>query len=200
MSIKEANRLSVMKQVDKGVLGMKKASEEIGVSLRQVKRIRKRYLIEGDVGLISKHRGKVSPNRIDTKLKREVQVILKREEYRGFGPTLLREKLRERHGIYLSNETLRNWMIEEGSWVAKKQKTRKVYQRRMRRSRFGEMLQGDGSRHAWFEDRGEVCTLVLFIDDATGKLTAAKFVPAETTDVNILWKMEAEVQLPCGSD
>jgi hypothetical protein len=182
MSIREANRLSVMKQLDKKMLSMKKASEEMGVSSRQAKRIRKRYLIEGDVGLISKHRGKVSPNKIDSKLKKQVQAIIRREEYQGFGPTLLEEKLRERHGIYLSNETLRKWMIEEGLWEAKKRKTRKIYQRRMRRSRFGEMLQGDGSRHAWFEDRGEVCTLVLFIDDATGKLTAGKFVSAETTE------------------
>lgn len=182
MSIKEANRLSVMRQVDKKILSMKKASEEMGVSLRQAKRIRHRYLRHGEMGLMSKHRGKISPNRIDPKLKGEVLRILHREEYIGFGPTLAKEKLQQRHGTYLSDETLRKWMIEDGLWEAKKQRKRKVYQRRLRRSRFGEMLQGDGSRHAWFEDRGEICTLVLFIDDATGCLTAGSFVPAETTE------------------
>jgi hypothetical protein len=43
-------------------------------------------------------------------------------------------------------------------------------------------LQGDGSRHAWFENREEECTLVIFVEDATSKLTAGKFVPAETTE------------------
>jgi hypothetical protein len=72
-------------------------------------------------------------------------------------------------------------MIQEGLWEAKKRKERKIYQRRVCRARFGELLQGDGSRHAWFEDRGDKCTLVIFVDDATSKLTAGRFVPAETT-------------------
>lgn len=182
MSIKEANRLSIMRQVDKKILSTKKASEELGVSLRQAKRIRQRYLLYGELGLISKHRGKISPNRIDPRLKNAVLSILQREEYAAFGPTLAMEKLRERHGIYLSEETLRKWMIGAELWKAKKQKDRRVYQRRMRRSRFGELLQGDGSRHAWFEDRGEECTIVIFVDDATSRLTAGKFVPAETTE------------------
>ena len=182
MSFKEANRLSIMRQIDKKILTLRKASEELGVSERQIKRIRKRYLSEGESGLISKHRGKISPNRIDARLKCNVIKILKREEYAGFGPTLAKEKLSLRHGYSLSDETIRKWMIEEGLWEAKIQKSRKVYQRRIRRARFGELLQGDGSRHAWFEARGEKCTLVIFVDDATSRLTAGRFVPAETTE------------------
>ncbi len=182
MSVTEANRLSVMRQIDKKILNMRRASEELGVSLRQAKRIRKRYLLQGESGLISKHRGKISPNRIEPKLKTAVVKILQKEEYSGFGPTFAKEKLRQRHGYYLSDETLRKWMIECGLWKAKTLKEHKVYQRRVRRSRFGELLQGDGSRHAWFEDRGDECTLVIFVDDATSKLTVGKFVPAETTE------------------
>lgn len=182
MSIKEANRLSIMRQVDKKILTAEKASEELGISLRQTKRIRKRYLLYGEAGLISKHHGKVSPNRIDSKLKEAVMKILRKDEYVGFGPTFTKEKLRERHGYYLSDETLRQWMIQEKLWETKTRRDRKVYQRRVRRSRFGELLQGDGSRHAWFEDRGEECTIVIFVDDATSRLTAGKFVPVETTD------------------
>lgn len=182
MSIKEANRLSVMKQIDKRLLSIRKASEELGVSLRQAKRIRKRYLAEGEEGLISRHLGKISPNRIDPQKRKRVMKILQREEYAGFGPTLAREKLQQRHGHNQSDETLRKWMIQEGLWKAKVQKERKIYQRRIRRSRFGELLQGDGSRHAWFEGRGEECTLVIFVDDATSRLTVGRFVPAETTE------------------
>lgn len=182
MSIEEANRLSVMRQVDKKVLDMKRAGEELGVSLRQAKRIRKRYLKEGEAGLISRHRGKMSPNRIEPKLKGAVIKILQREEYAGFGPTFARDKLRQRHGYHLSDETLRKWMMEHGLWEAKTLKEHKVHQRRVRRGRFGELLQGDGSRHAWFEDRGNECTVVIFVDDATSKLTVGKFVPAETTE------------------
>jgi len=182
MSIKEAGRLSVMRQIDKQVITLHKASEELGLSLRQAKRIRKRYRQEGILGLISKRRGKISPNRIDPKLKEEVMKIMGKKEYSGFGPTFMMEKLRQRHGYYLSDETLRKWMIECGLWEAKKGKIRRVYQRRVRRARFGELLQGDESRHDWFEGRGNECTLVLFVDDATSQLTAARFVEAETTN------------------
>jgi len=181
MSIEEANRLSLMRQVDKKILSIRKVSEELGVSLRQAKRIRKRYLQEGEKGLISRHRGKISPNRIEAEFKKAVVKILHRDEYAGFGPTLTMEKLKQRHGYHLSDETLRKWMIEEGLWEAKKAKIRKVYQRRVRRARFGELLQGDGSRHKWFEERGEECTLVIFVDDATSRITAGRFVEAETT-------------------
>lgn len=182
MSLKEAGRLSVMRQVDKKVLTLNKAAEELGLSLRQVKRVRKRYLREGERGLISKHKGKISPNRIDLELKAAVMKILSDADYAGFGPTLAKEKLRSRHSYHVSEETLRKWMIEDGLWEAKSRKERKVYQRRIRRSRFGELLQGDGSRHAWLEDRGPECTLVIFVDDATSRLTAGLFVEAETTE------------------
>ena len=180
MSLKEADQLSVMRQIDKKVLSLKKAAEELGISLRQARRIRKRYLKEGERGLISKHKGKISPNRIDPKLRATVTKILSRAEYAGFGPTLAKEKLRRRHGYYLSEETLRKWMIEADLWEAKSRSERKVYQRWTRRARFGELLQGDGSRHAWLKDRGTECTLVIFVDNATSQLTAGRFVEAET--------------------
>lgn len=170
-----------MRQMDKKILNLKRASEELGISERQVKRIRKRYLAEGEIGLISRHQGKISPNQIDPKLRAQVIKILKREEYNGFGPTLATEKLRRTHGYYLSDETIRKWMTQEGLWKAKRQKIRKIYQRRERRARFGELLQGDGSRHAWFEERGKECTIVIFVDDATSKITAGRFTEAETT-------------------
>ena len=69
-------------------------------------------------------------------------------------------------------------MIQEGLWLFKKQRAYKVYQRR---SCFGELIQGDGSPHDWFEGRGSKCTLLQFVDDATSKITSARFVPAETT-------------------
>lgn len=181
MTVKEADRLSVMKQIDKGSINLREATVELGISLRQMKRIRRRYLIEGIDGLLSKHRGKISPNRIDGSIKKKILEIINREEYRGFGPLFLNEKLKEKHGFYVSNETLRKWMIEEKLWIAGKKKKRRIHQRRAPRERFGELLQGDASIHHWFEDRGGKCALVIFVDDATSQLTAGRFVPAETT-------------------
>jgi len=182
MSLKEAKRLGVMEQIDKKYLNMRQASEELALSLRQTKRIRKRYHEEGSLGLISRHIGKTSPNRIDKEIKSEVIGILCSEEYVGFGPTFARDKIEERHGHCFSSETIRKWMIEARIWIPKLKKRRKIHQRRSRRAKFGELVQGDGSRHAWFEDRGTECTIVLFVDDATSTITAGQFVPAETTE------------------
>lgn len=181
MSIKEANRLSTMRQVDKKIFTIKRASEEMGVSLRQAKRIRKRYVIDGELGLVSQKRGKVSNRKIPDKIRKEIVELIK-TLYEDFGPTLISEKLKERHEMIISPETLRLWLIDEGIWKPKRRKEGKVYQRRVRRSRFGELLQGDGSPEDWFEGRCARCTLLQFVDDATGKTTAARFVPTETTD------------------
>ena len=178
MSIKEATRLGVMQRMDKKNLKPLKASEELGISPKQLRRVRKRYLSEGPSGLISKRVGKPNINKTPESLRNKV-VDLIRTKYPDFGPTLAGEKLLERHQIKLSSETLRKWMIEEDIWKSKRKKEKKIYQRRARRSRFGEMLQGDGSPHNWFESRDKKCCLIHFIDDATNEVTAAKFIPTE---------------------
>lgn len=181
MSIKEANRLSIMKQIDKKFLTLKKASEELSVSLRQTKRIRKRYFEQGAKGLISLKRGKQSNRKISSELRTKVLELAK-TKYIDFGPTLLSEKLIKLDQIKISAETLRKWLIEEGLRSFKKKKEIRLYQRRTRRSRFGELLQGDGSPHDWLEGRGPKCTLLHFVDDATSTITVGQFFPVESTE------------------
>nr|NGX38284.1 hypothetical protein [Chlamydiota bacterium] len=170
MSIKEAERLSVMRQVDKKFLTLREASEELQLSLRHTKRVRKRYLQRGEEGLISLKRGKENNRKIDQKIRNRA-IYLVKTNYVGFGPTLASEKLKERDGITLSSETLRKWLIEEGIWKGKRKKEVRECQRRARRSRFGELLQGDGSHHDWFEGRAEKCSRLQLLDDATSKNT-----------------------------
>lgn len=180
MSIKEAERLGVMRQIDKKKLSIRQGSEQLGISIRQTKRIRKRYLNEGEAGLVSRKRNKPSNRKIPENVRSQMVGLLKMK-YVDFGPTLAKEMLSKHDNLKVSVETLRKWMKEEGVWKAKKRKDRKVYQRRQRRSRFGELLQGDGSPHDWFEGRGARCTLLQFVDDATSKTTSALFVDSETT-------------------
>jgi hypothetical protein len=181
MSIKEADRLSIMRQIDKKSLTIGGAAKELKVSLRQAKRIRKRYLEYGEKGLLSFHKGKKSGNKISDEIKKQIMDII-HCKYSDFGPTFAVEKLEEREEIKLSAETLRKWMIADGLWKSKKNKERQVHQRRTRRSCFGEMLQGDGSTHAWFEERGEKCCLIHFIDDATNETTSARFISTESEE------------------
>lgn len=106
MSLEEAERLSIMRQVDKKILTLKRASDEMGLSLRQTKRIKKRYLRQGEQGLISLKRGRESHRKICKKLRRKAIRSIKNHDP-DFGPTLASEKLEELNGIKVSAETVR---------------------------------------------------------------------------------------------
>src|SRR3546814_4658427 len=106
---------------------------------------------------------------------------LVREHYHDFGPTLAVEYLAERHQITISHETLRKWMIKEGLWKDRDARRPRPYQPRYRRDCRGELIQLDGSKHWWFEDRGPQCTLLVYIDDATSELMHLKMVESEST-------------------
>jgi hypothetical protein len=95
-------------------------------------------------------------------------------------PHLAAEKLAELHGLVISKETLRYWMRASGLWATRKDRAPAPHQPRFRRSAFGELVQIDGCEHHWFEDRGPYCTLLVFVDDATGKLMELLFVRAES--------------------
>ena len=180
MSKKELDRVMVIRQVVEKRLKQGRAARQLGITARQVRRLVKRYREEGEVGLISSRRGQPSNNRLKGSTKQRI-IKLVYEHYSDFGPTLACEKLIERHELTVSRETLRQWMATEGLWVPKNPKQIPVFQMRERRARQGELVQIDGSPHDWFEGRSERCTLLVFIDDATGGLCHLRFVPAETT-------------------
>ena len=181
MSHQELARLEVIRSIAEKRLRQHEAALRLRLSVRQVKRLVRRYREWGPSGLVSSHRGKRSNRAFAPSLHRTVVGLIK-ERYADFGPTLACEKLAALHGHRLSSETLRKWMIAEGLWKPKRRRQARIHQRRARRPCFGEMVQVDGSQHDWFEGRAKRCTLIVFIDDATGRLQALRFVPAETTE------------------
>ena len=180
MTQKAVDRLGVVQQVVGRQLRQKEAARQMGLSVRQVKRLVARYRAEGPSGLISRHLGRCPGNALSDAVRQEVLGLV-RTHYPDFGPTLACEKLAAHHGHKLSAETLRQWMIAEGLWKPRARKSARIHQRRPRRPCRGELVQIDGSPHDWFEDRGPRCTLIVFIDDATSELMALRFAPAETT-------------------
>ena len=180
MSQKEALRAQVMELLMAGKIDRKEASQRLAVSARQIKRIVRRYRTAGLPGLISKKRG-VPSNRRLTDTTRRLAIEAIGTHYRDFGPTLASEKLLERHAITLSVESTRSLMISVGFWKPRVGAKICVHPMRERRARLGELIQIDGSPHDWFEGRGEYCTLLVFIDDASGWLTQLRFAPTETT-------------------
>lgn len=180
LSRRELDRVGAIEAVAAGRLQQREAAKQLGLSVRQVKRLVRRFRDQGAAGLASRRRGRPSNNRVSDQLRAQA-VALVRERYADFGPTLAHEKLTELHGLQLSVETLRKLMIEAELWQPKRRRRRPIFQLRERRPRRGELIQIDGSPHAWFEGRGERCTLLVFIDDANGELVQARFAPAETT-------------------
>jgi transposase len=179
MSAKEVNRLEVMQRLEEKRMKQKAAAELLEISERQVKRLLRRYREQGASGLVSQRRGKPSSHQLTEGMRREVLDLLK-GKYKGFGPTLACEKLVEVDGLKISDESVRKMMMVEGLWKAKPARKLEVHQMRERRACDGELEQMDGTDHDWFEGRSERCTLLVMIDDATGKLGALSFVPEES--------------------
>jgi transposase len=167
-SQRELKRLHVIQKAIEGSLRQTEASEMLSLSIRQTGRIIIRVKEEGAQGVVHRSRGRESNRKLPQEVKDEV-LGLYRKNYEGFGPTLAQEKLLERDGIKISDETLRLWLIEAGLWK-KKRKGRQHRQWRPRKERYGEMIQADGSHHDWFEGRGPECVFMGYIDDATGKV------------------------------
>lgn len=180
MSHKELDRVQVLRALDTGHLKQRQAAEQLDLSLRQVKRLLKAYRRGGAAALVSKKRGQPSHHQLDPAIKQHAVAWLQ-SRYADFGPTLAHEKLTEVHHLKIGRETVRALMIEIGLRKLHRRRRPGVHPLRERRARYGELVQIDGSPFDWFEGRAPACTLLVYIDDATGRLMELVFTPAETT-------------------
>ena len=180
MSGRELDRAEWMVRIRDGRVTQAQAAERLGLSVRQVERLYGGYKALGAAALVSKKRGRPSSRKLSERLREHV-VGLVRERYADFGPTLAHEKLVESHGVRLSVETLRQWMIADGIWRSRSQRAAAAHPPRARRACVGELVQIDGCDHAWFEARAPRCTLLVYVDDATGRLMQLRFAESEST-------------------
>ncbi len=178
MSERDLQRIEVLSKVVAGRMTTVSAAHVLDLSERQVRRLLDRMRTGGAASIRHRAIGRPSNNRIGDGI-RDYAVALVRERYADFGPTLATEKLGERDGVHVSRETVRRWMVDAGLWSSRKQR-RTFHQPRLRREAYGELVQIDGSEHRWFEDRGPPCSLLVFVDDATGRLMQLRFVRSES--------------------
>lgn len=181
MATKITERERVLLRVKEKKLTQVQAAKDLKLSLRQTKRLYKAYKKHGNQALLSKKIGMKSNHMLRPELKEKVLLLIAKEEFDGCFPIYVCQRLYDRYKVKLSRETIRKLMIEIGTWQANKKKRPVVHQQRERRARFGELVQIDGSPHKWFEDRGERCCLISFVDDSTGQVFG-KFFESETTD------------------
>jgi transposase len=170
MSVKELRRLHVLRLAMDKKLRQREAGRLLGLTARHVRRLIKRVRAEGDAGLAHRARGRPSNRGHAPTLKARV-LALYAQHYEDFGPTLAAEKLAERQGITLSDETLRLWLRGAGlDHFGRRARPHRAW--RARKAAVGELVQLDGSHHEWFEGRGPRCVLMAFIDDASSRVWA----------------------------
>ena len=179
MSGQELTRLRIMIDLADGRITVEATAALMGLGRRQVFRLRRAFAADGASALSSRKRGCPGNHRHGETFRRTVLALV-RQHYPDFGPTFAAEKLVSCHGLCLGVETLRQWMIADGLWIDRRHRLASPHQPRRRRECLGELVQIDGSEHAWFEDRGERCTLLAFVDDATSRLMQLLFVASES--------------------
>lgn len=166
----EIKRLAIIEKIIKKELKQIEAADVLKISDRQVRRLVVAVRARGASGVIHGLRGKESCRKLSNKIRDKVLGLCRRQ-YEGFGPLFASEKLAQRDGIKVSKETLRQWLIKDGLWQVKNGRKKKHLQWRERKAHFGQMLQMDGSHHAWLEDRGSKLVLMGQIDDATSRVS-----------------------------
>ncbi len=187
MSQRDRDRLKVLHEAEKGHITQRQAGERLKVSERWVRKLMARLRREGDGGILHRLRGRASKRKIPQAV-REKAVKLVKRDYADFGPTLATEYLAKEHGLRVSKETLRQWLMEAGAWKRKRRRVEEVHVWRARRACPGELVQWDTSEHDWLEGRGPRLCLVAMIDDANSR-ALARFVEHDTTEENLhlLW-------------
>lgn len=175
MTTIERLRLTVIEELIEGKINGTTAAHKLHLSIRQIKRLKRRFIKDGHDSLIHASRGRIGVRKTNINLENNIVRIIK-DNYYDFGPTMAWEKLQEVHDITVSDETIRQIMIRNNVWKSRKRKRSQYFSWRDRRSSYGELQQFDGSYHDWFEGRNprfpETC-LLASIDDATGKITQA---------------------------
>ena len=173
MTVREQRRARVLNRILTGELTMAEGSTELGLSERQLWRLRAALVEAGPAGLVHGNRGRVSPLRIDRG--RRARILELRERYGPLNDSHFCELLAEREELVISRESVRQILRAEGIASPRRRRSPRYRSRRPRMGAEGTLLQLDGSRHDWLEGRAPELVLVGAIDDATGKVTAAVF-------------------------
>lgn len=160
MSQKERDKLEWLKRAKDKVISQREAAEKIGASERWVRKLLQAMNQRGDQVVLHGLRGRASNRKIAAEVQAEAIELLKQPDWHDFGPTFASEQLAQRHGIEVSDETVRQWMIAAGLWKSRTRKLDQVHCWRPRRSAFGELVQWDTSEHDWLEGRGPLRYLV----------------------------------------
>lgn len=193
MSAKQWRRYDVLKGLESGRFTNRQAARVLGLSIRQVQRLRRKLEAAGIEGVLHGNTGRAPPNRL-SEGKREQVVELRRTKYDGFNDQHFTEKLEEVEDIDISRATVQRVLRAAGIGSPRRRRPRKYYRRRERKPQAGMMLQWDGSKHDWLEGRGPQLCLMGAIDDATNEVMKGAHFVDEECSAGYLRVLHAVVQ------
>jgi transposase len=178
LSRKELHRPGLLKAACAGRITNRQVAEALRLSVRQVRRLKRRFEMEGASGLAHRTRGRPSPRRLPAATRAEAMRLMT-TLYLGFNDSHVTEKLREQHGLAVGRESVRRWRQHLGLPPRHGRRAPRGRRRRVPEAARGALVQIDGSPCAWLETRGPELMLLGAIDDATGEILALHFRPAE---------------------
>jgi len=178
VSQREIHRMHVVRLTIEGRETVGRGAKLLGISARQMKRLRRKMKDRGVEGLLHAKRGKAAWNKTASEKIKQV-VGLARGRYQGLNDTHLTEKLKEKEKMGLSRPTVRRILRAAGIAAVRKRGVKRHYKRRERKAQEGALLLWDGSPHHWFGAQRDSCNLTAVIDDATGALLHGVFTLEE---------------------
>lgn len=182
LSKKELMRYKVICQWMDGLITGSEAAERLQLSYRQVLRLKKRVLLEGETGVIHKNRGRKPAHALDEGTRQTILSLHQSEKYKECNDVHFAELLAKYEGIQISPSTVRRIRREAHIPAKRKRRPPKAHRPRTRKPQAGMLVQMDGSFHPWLEDRHPPFSLLAAVDDATGKIVAAVFRQQEDTE------------------
>ena len=163
-------RLDVINKANAGFITVKEAAEKLGISERQIQRLKKEVRDEGPAALIHKNSNRPPAHALPEKTKKKILEIRSKAGYKISNFSHFRELLETEHGISISYNALYNLLTDEGIKSPMTRRRYKPHRRRKRRPQAGSLVQTDASTHDWFGTGGSQA-LHGTIDDATGQIT-----------------------------
>jgi len=170
MSRKELNRYEVITRANSGIITVEEAAEALGITERQVTRLRNGVKKDGAAALIHKNRGKPTMRAISEEVKQKVEALYKSEIYTGANFLHFVELLAEHENIHLSYTTVRKTLNNAGIQSPKKRRVSKAHRTRKRKAQEGMLIQIDATPYEWFGGKTQY-SLHGGIDDATNNIT-----------------------------
>ena len=199
MTKKEVKRLDVIGRAIDGLITVKEAALALGISERQVQRLKKKVRNEGPTGIVHKNTGRTPSNAITAETKATILSLANSEDLANCNFCHLREILSEHYSINISYSCLYDLLNAEGINSPKKRRRFKKHRRRARRENAGVLLQVDASPFCWFKGNKRRYSLHGAIDDATGQITALYMTENECLDgyFNIFRRTINNYGIPC---